>query len=134
MSVLQGKVQDILALGGVAEIAVASDGVAYSPAFELKNEKYFGMKFQFASDGTVNVKVELEQSFDEETNAAASDDNFVIPDNKADSPVAEAITDEDVHISNYQPNPTPFARFKFTGLSGNDASTVVSVLKLYEVK
>ena len=134
MSVLQGKVVDILALGGVTEIAVGGTDVAYSKAFELKNEKYFGSKLQFTSSGDVNVKVELEQSFDAPATEGVADDNFVIPDNKADSPVAEAITDELVHISNYQPNPTPYARYKFTGLLGNDASTVVSTLKLYEVK
>ena len=134
MSVLQGKVVDILALGGVTEIAVGGTDVAYSKSFELKNERYFGMKFQFASSGSVNVKVEIEQSFDAPATEGIADGNFVIPDNKADSPVAEAVIDELVHVSNYQPNPTPYARFKFTGITGNDASTVVSVLKLYEVK
>lgn len=134
MGVLQGKVVDILGLGKVTEIAVGGTDTAYSQSFELKNERYFGAKIQFASSGSVNVKVEIEQSFEAPATENAADDNFVIPDAKADSPLAEAITDEVVHISNYQPTPTPFARFKFTGITGNDASTVVSVLKLYEVK
>lgn len=133
MEVLQGKVFDILR---GSSIAVASDGTAYSQAFELKNDVSFGLELQFASDGYVNVKVELEQSFELPATEQAADGNYVIPDNKTDSPISEGITDELVHLSNYQPNPTPYARLKLTGLTSgnaNDASTVLSKARLYEV-
>lgn len=127
------KVIDILALGGdSAGGAIAGEGgVFYSESFPVSDATY-NFEYQCTSDGDVAVKLELEQSNEEPETEGAQDDNFVVPDDALE--LDDSLDDELVHIKAYAPSATKFARVKATGLAGNDASTVLSSLRMTAVK
>lgn len=128
------NVVDILALGGESSIAVAGDGaIAYSEAFSLpEGNPTFSFEYQATSSGSIALKIELEQGNQEPESEGSADDNFVVPDDAAE--FNNSLTDELSHIKAYEPAATAFARFKITGLAGNDALTVISKLKASIIK
>ena len=119
---------DLLAAASVASIAVATTGVAYSQSFYAPKNKSFGLEYQFTSSGVTGVTIELEHSNSLPGTEASSDTNFVIGDSVSD--IATAVADELVHFVAVSPVVCSYIRFKFTGVGANDASTVVSRLKL----
>lgn len=123
---LHGKVYDLLDIEGLSALTVAGEVVNRSSSFILPHGHTYSFDIKFSSTGSVNVKVELEQSMDDIT--------YVIPDNKVENPLLVAIADETLHNVAYNPNGTPYARLKFTGLTGNHASTEVVVMRMYVVK
>ncbi len=131
--VTAGTVVDILKVGGVSSIAVSGETTVYSASFPLPKGEAFSWSFDFASDGDVDVKVELEQAYARPTTEGSADATvYVVPDNKTTEIIS--ITDEVLHITAYAPNATPYARLKITGNSGNDASTTLTTAKFYVIK
>lgn len=130
---LPGKLIDTLSLAGVSSIAVASTGVAYGHSFPLFRGVTFGWEVQFASSGSVNVKVELEQGNARPATEGSSDTAWAVPDNKTTA-LFTGVTDTNVHFQAYSPNATAFGRLKYTGISGNDATTTVTKARVYTIK
>lgn len=136
---LPGFLLDILTFGvtPIGQIAVAlADSVtpAYSNSFPLRRGCIMGWEIQLGGTGTKAVKVELEQSNVRPAVEGTADVNWVIPDNKVATPLYADITDVLKHQVAYAPNPTGFGRLKFTGLVGNDPSTVVTAARVYALK
>jgi len=128
---------DVLKIAGVSSIAVATEDTAvYSKHFPLpasdSSAPFFGIEYQATSAGNVVLKIELEQGNLEPTNDLAADGDYVIPDGAAE--INDTVTDELVHIKAYTPAATSFARFKITPDTGNDASTVISKLKVKVIR
>lgn len=127
MKASNSRVVDILALGGVSQAAVASEAVFYSESFAIENATY-AFEFQFTSGGTVKAKVELEQGNQVPATEGSSDASWSVPDGALE--LDNACEDEISHIRAYAPCSAAFGRIKVTGLATNDASTVLSKLKM----
>ena len=106
-----------------ATIPVPGEGAVYSKAFELKYFLSGALIYTFASDGNVNVKIELEQSDGLPATEGSSDANYVVPEGAS---TIDTVTDENRHIKVVSPVPTKYARLKLTGLTGNHSSTVLA--------
>lgn len=138
-TVLPGLLIDILALGTAhTNIAVASTGVAYSRAFKLNRGMTYGWEVVFTSSGVVAVTVELEQANQPPATESSQDDAFVIPVGKETTlglfPTGKCIATATHYITAYSPVATALGRLKFTGTGSNDASTVCSTARVYEIK
>lgn len=118
------KTVDIIALSG-GSITVNGTGTAYSKSFQLPSDASFAFEVKFSSVGTINVKIELEQSNRKPAVESAADADWVIPVGKAASPIFSAVTVATPKIDSYAPVATVWARLKLTGLSGNDAATAL---------
>jgi len=131
---IAAKVIDILKLGNVSSLAVAGEGaVAYSQSFPLPaGNPNFSFEYKAESSGSVALKLELEQSNQAPTTEGAEDGNFVVPDGAEE--LDNSLADEVNHIKAYLPAATAFARVKITGLTGNDAETVLSKLKMVYIQ
>ena len=111
-----GNVHSITNSSGVAAIPVASTATVDTPSFELHYGDSFGVELLAASDGAVDVKVELQLSMD--------GTNFVEGDGQADVAV---ITDETRHIVQLTPFPAKYGRFRMTGQGSNHATTTMAI-------
>lgn len=133
-----GNPLDILALGNVLSIAVATTGVAYSHSFVLRRGVTFGWEIKAGGSGVVAVTVELEQSNQPPTTEGSQDDAFSIPVGKTGSSgmfPSGAISAVSTHFyTAYSPVATILGRLKFTGIGSNDASTVINLARVYEVR
>ncbi len=121
------RLVDILGLGGVAFAAVGTTDVFYSECFPVEDATY-SFEYLFTSGGNVKVKVQLEQSNVLPETEGSADGNFVVPDGALE--LDDECADEVVHIKAYAPAATLYARVKVTGLATNDASTVLSRLRM----
>jgi hypothetical protein len=137
-NVTPGFLVNILALGGVTTLAVASTGVVYSQSFILRRGCTYGWEVAFTSGGVVAVTVELEQSNQPPETEGSQDDSFVIPVGKATTnglyPTGVCIAAGVRYITAYSPVATVLGRLKLTGTGSNAASTVLSIARMYEIK
>lgn len=135
-----GFLLDLLALktGVTTSLAVASTGVAYGQSFILRRGVTFGWEFQMTSSGVVAVTLELEQANQPPTTEGSADSAFAIPINKLTTnglmPTGTIIATGTTYITAYAPVATVLGRLKLTGTGSNDASTVLSLARLYEIK
>ena len=134
-----GFLVDILALGGVTTLAVASTNVAYSQSFILRRGCTYGWEIKMHNtSGACTVTVELEQANQPPATEGAQDDAFVIPVGKGTTngmfPTGTIVAADTVYITAYSPVATVFGRLKFTGTGSNAASTVCSRARMYEIK
>jgi hypothetical protein len=120
---------NLIALETGAELAVASTGVAYSQSFLTPNFSSAALEYQFTSDGTVDVKVEIESGEDAPaTEGSADTDGYGVGNQ-----ISSSIADENVHWSAPSPTVSKRLRLKLTGQGSNDASTKLTKLKLHYV-
>lgn len=128
------KLIDIINLRGEAALAIAGEVSAYSQSFDVPSDATgFVFEYKAASEGTVNLKLELEQGNEAPTTEGAVDAaHFCVPDDAED--INSALTDENLHMKAIALTATAKARIKITGLTGNDASTAMSVLRLHYTK
>lgn len=108
---------------GLVAIPVASTATVYTKAIKLSYGQYFGVWVLAASSGTVNLKIQIEQSAVAPAAEGSSDANYVIGDGVAD--IYSALADTTAHVKTISPVPMKYARLKITGGTGNDASTTV---------
>ena len=101
---------------GTAAIPVASTATVDTPKFPLHYADAFGVELLAASDGAVDVKIELQESND--------GTNFVEPDGMEDVAV---LTDEVRHIKQVTPVPAKYGRFRMTGQGSNHSSTTITI-------
>ena len=134
--VVPGLLFDILR--GASGIAVAGTATVYSKSFFLKRGVTFGWELKFTSSGVVAVTVELEQSNQPPNTEQAQDDSFVIPISKLTTnglfPTTTIVAAATRYITAYSPVATILGRLKISGTGSNDASTVLSLARLYEIK
>jgi hypothetical protein len=130
--VVAAKTIDLLSLGGVTELAVASTTTVYGRSFPLPREASFSLEIQFDSAAAVDVKLELENGSSRPDTEGAVDTDYVEADGASD--VATGITTETVHFIPVSPTVSPFARFRFTGQGANAASTKITRCKLHYIQ
>ena len=116
------QVDDVLSSADAVDIAIASTAVIYTKAFKLTYGEYFALAYIATSSGTVDLTIELEQSFQAPATEGAADDNYVEPEGMAN---IAAVSDENMHVKAINPVPMPWGRFKITGGASNDASTTI---------
>ena len=133
-----GFLTDILALGGVTNLAVPTTGVVYSNSFVLRRGCTYGWEVKMTSSGVVAVTIELEQANQPPETEGVQDDSFVIPQGKGTSnglfPTGIIVATGNRYITAYSPVATVLGRLKCTGTGANDASTVLSLARVYEIK
>ena len=119
-------------------IAVASTAVVYCQSFPLHRGMTFCWELQFTSSGTVAVTVELEQANQPPTTELTADTAFAIPLDKLGNygmfPAGKCSAAATTYIVSYQPDATILGRLKLTGGASNDATTVLSLARLYQIK
>lgn len=132
-----GKIIDVVALTLSTGIAVASEEYAWSNSFPLPRQSSFSVSLRFSTGGATDVVVSIEQSNVKPTTEKAADTtNYALPVDVAGSSVGAiaTITDEVMHVINFAPLATGFARLKFKGQNLNAATTKVVIGELYYVK
>ena len=103
-------------------IPVASTGTIYTPSFPLAGVE--SIEFLAASDGAVNVLVQLQVSSDRPTTEEATDTDWAVPDGLAD---IINLTDETVHTKQIDAPRVKYGRLKLIGQGSNAASTTVRI-------
>ena len=98
-------------------ITINGETTVYSTSVDLRKAEYFGVFFKAASGGTINLKLELQQSVD---NVNWSDP-IGMPD------IDSSITDDTLYSKTLPVVFAPYLRFKITGLTGNAATTTLSI-------
>lgn len=117
--------EDLLALAGVTELAVASTGTAYGYSFPLPRDAFFAFELQMSSGGTIDVKVELEVGNARPATEGSSDSNFVVADT-----ISSGIVATTLQFLASDPPVAQYGRLKFTGQGSNAASTKVTRARL----
>lgn len=110
---------------GITAIPIASQAVVYTKAVKLSFAAFFALSYKCASSGTVNLKIEIEQSYKLPTTEGAADDYYAVPENTNE--IDAGVTDTDQHHISLSPVAMKYVRFKITGLEGNDASTTIQL-------
>lgn len=121
---------------------VGSTGTFYGQSFPLHRGMIFGWEFKVTSSGVVALTVELEQANQPPTLSSGiepltQDDAFGIPINKTGSngliPTG-SIAAAGWFKTAYAPIATVLGRLKITGTGSNDASTAITIARVYQIK
>lgn len=123
-----GSMGDVTAVKlstGSTTIAVSGTDTVYTQSFKLSFGVAFGIWYKAASSGNVNVKIQLEQSYTTPATEGSSSTNYVIGSGVSD--IDSALTDTTVRVKTVSPVPMKYGRLKITGLTGNDATTTLSI-------
>ncbi len=124
-----GKYFDILK---GATGACGSTNIFYSESFPIPDgDPACVIDIKFDSPGNVKCKVEMEQSHTLPSTEGSADDNFSVPLTEAGAGkvISSEIIVETLLSIAYAPVGKSFGRIKITGITGNDAGTVVEVLR-----
>lgn len=112
-------------------VVVASQGTVYSYSFLMKFAESFGVWLQATSVvGTPSIRIQLEESAYPPATEQSADTNYVVPDGQAD--VYSNLNDEVVHVKAFSPQPAKYGRYKITGLSGNPADSILTVVNFHQ--
>jgi len=113
--------------GSTDVIPVAGEVTVYTRSFPLFKATFFGLFAKATSvTGTPNLKIELEESWDEPTTEGSAETTlWVEPDGFDD--ILNPINDQLAHIKTIAPVPMTYGRYKITGLTGNPDDTTLSM-------
>lgn len=130
--------QNVLAgNAAITTFPVASTGVVYTQSFPLHRGMIFGWEFKVTSSGVVALTIELEQANQPPTTELAQDDAFSIPIGKTTTngliPTGSIVA-AGWYKTAYAPIASALARLKITGTGSNDASTALTIARLYQLK
>lgn len=125
MAKTNGLVKVYDALGG-STLAVAGVTTLWTETFLLEKDVTYSFEFIFASPGTVECDLSLEQGNSLPATETASSGNMVIPESAGF--ILENVGDEVRHIVAYTPKVSKFLRVKVEGTGSNNAGTVLSEL------
>lgn len=135
MALTNGDIEVIDLLGGAGALAVAGVVAAVWPAYVYKLRKgvTYSIEYKFASSGTVECDIFLEQGNTPPTSAEESlaSVNMAVPDNLV---VVADVGDTNLHVITYTPAVTRFLRAKIQGTGSNHASTTLAKLNIAAVK
>jgi hypothetical protein len=122
-----GHVVDLLNVGGVSSIAVpGTSGSTFSNSFPMQYASPYSLAIK--SSATSKFTVTWENSLARPSTEGTTDTATFALDGTTPT---LTISDTSLHIFTFTPTNSPFARLKFTGLSGNSNSNTITVLKLY---
>ncbi len=105
------------ATDGTQAIAVNQTATVYSESVNVTNGEYFALAYQASSGGTIDLKIELEESHD--------DVSFAEPPSLYD--IETSLEDSDYHCKTLKPIALPYIRMKITGGATNAASTTINL-------
>jgi hypothetical protein len=106
-----------------------TSGSSFSNSFPLEKSTVHGLRVLFFSPGVVNVRIEPEYGFVRPAVEGTTDaTNYAIGDSS--TPVF-TVTNKVVHIFPFTNIAAPFCRLKFTGLTGNNYGTTVTMTSVY---
>jgi len=113
-------------LAGSPDIVVAGETTVYSRSIPVGMAKFFSLSYKAASDaGGINLKLEIEESFQLPTTECASDSSYKEPEGVGD--IVDGFTTENTWVHVKLPlTPMKYFRLKITGLTGNSADTVLN--------
>ncbi len=112
-------------------LAVASQGVVYSNSFLMRWVENFGIWVQATSvSSTPALKIELQESYTPPATEGSADLNYVVGDGVAD--VYTNLADELAHVKSLNPVPMQYGRYKITGLAGNPADTLLTLINFQQ--
>lgn len=120
--------KDIVSAANATSIAIASAATVYTKSFTMTMAEYYALCYKATSDGTVQLRIQLEQSYKLPATEGSADANWVVPENMADIEAADALDDETQHHKVLNPICLEYGRFKITGGSSNHSSTVIRML------
>lgn len=124
------KVIDLIALLGVSSIACGGTDVGYSASFMLpQGSPDFSLEYQATSSGSVKLQIDIETGKNVPTTEGSADSAWTVDDDSS-AQINSDLTDENLHKKGFTPIADGFARVKITGVTGNDATTVLSTCKL----
>jgi len=118
----------ITTAAGSTDLAVAGVTTIYSKAIYVGLAKFFALSYKAVSAlAAVNLKIEVEQSFQLPTTEGAADDYWKEPVGMAD--IVGALTMEDTWYHAALPLiPLPYMRLKIMGGAGNAADAIVTAI------
>ena len=116
-------VQDILLSTHATTLAIASAATIYTASFIWGSSEYFALDYIASSNGTVALKIEIEQSNTLPGTEGSTDTNWVVAENMQD--VESALADKTQHFKKLSPVVSKYGRLKITGGGGNDAITTL---------
>ena len=110
---------------GVDTIAIAGEVTVYSRAFKLSYGVAFGIGYKAAGAGTINLKIQLEQSVKNTapTTEGSSDTYYVIGAGVAD--INAALADTTARLQTLSPVPATWGRLKITGGTANGSDVTL---------
>lgn len=102
-------------------VPVASTATAYTKSMSLVNVERLAVMYKAESAGTVQLKVDFEQSYHRPTTEAAVDSTYLFTE-----VVDASLVDEDWHMVTIDTlTPLPFGRFVIVGSGSNHAATTI---------
>jgi len=116
-------IDDILTYLHSTTIAIASDATIYTKSWEWGTGEDFSLDYIATSDGTVGLKIELEQGNTLPGTEGSSDDDWAVAENAQD--IESALADEVQHFKKLSPPLSKYGRLKITGSAGNHSSTTL---------
>ena len=108
---------------GVKDIAVATTSTVFTQSVDIKeNETGLdnGIYYKASSSGVVNLRIDLQESFEPSTDGAAD------ADYQTSAIVTTSLTDKTWHLATID-TVLPNIRFKVIGQGSNDATTTVEI-------
>lgn len=118
-------------------IACGGTSTYYTQSFFLHRGVIFGWEFKVTSTGLVGLTIELEQGNQPPNTERSQDDGFGLPIGKTG--VNGLIPTGNIAATGwyrtaYAPIASALARLKITGTGSNDASTALTIARLYQLK
>ena len=107
------------------QIPLGSTSVVYTDAISLCDLNDFALSYMVACTGTPNVKIELQQSFQNPAVPNAADTYWATPETLA--PIETSLTNKNIHHRQLSPVTVEFHRFKLTEVTGTVTDTTVQL-------
>jgi len=120
------KTMDLIALETSSTLAVGTTDTAYTQSFQWPQASNWSMEYGLTSSGTMDVKVEVEVG-----TAAPATEGAASTSYDQVTTLAANLADANLHFDAPNPPVAVMGRLKLTGQGSNDASTVLSTLKLH---
>lgn len=118
------KIANVLLANALAVPTADNATIVYTISANIKFSTDTGIWIKFSSPGSVNVRVRLEESYTTPTTQSVQDNNYVVPNGYAD---IGTFTDTNAHILPLSTIIMQHLRFQLIGLTGNNASTTVTL-------
>ena len=110
----------------VEAIAVSGTAIIYTKALRIPYGINFGISAKAASSGTIDLKVEIQQSFKVPNPEGIADAHWSTPTDIT-SPIFSSITSATIAQKALNVDPFVYCRFKITGQGSNDTSTTLNI-------
>jgi len=108
----------------------AHSATVYGRSIKLSGKSNFAIALQAVDSATVNLKVEMEQSWKAPVTENASDTYFVVPSGAAD--IIDGLVNTTVYIKSISPVTFEYLRLKITTKTGHTAGSINTWLGFLE--